>query len=231
MLPNNFSKLNFLISKHSSFNLTCTTCINAGGFFMNYLAHAYLSFNHTDILLGNMSSDFIKGKKKFDYTPGIQKGIALHRSIDIFTDAHAVTAEAKKFFKAAVGTYSGAFVDVTYDHFLAIDKNEFPQENSLQNFAAATYLQLQNNINLLPQRLQAMVPNMQSQNWLYNYCTVWGIEKSFEGVARKAVYLNSSAKAFAAFQENYDQLKICFAQFFPDVKNYAWQQFQLLTNQ
>jgi hypothetical protein len=29
---------------------------------MNYLGHAYLSFNHQDILVGNMISDFIKGK-------------------------------------------------------------------------------------------------------------------------------------------------------------------------
>ncbi len=36
---------------------------------MNYLAHAYLSFGDPDILAGNMISDFVKGKKKFDY-PG-----------------------------------------------------------------------------------------------------------------------------------------------------------------
>ncbi len=34
---------------------------------MNYLAHAYLSFNDPEILVGNMISDFVKGKKKFDY--------------------------------------------------------------------------------------------------------------------------------------------------------------------
>jgi hypothetical protein len=29
---------------------------------MNYLAHAYLSFNEPDILVGNLISDFVKGK-------------------------------------------------------------------------------------------------------------------------------------------------------------------------
>jgi acyl carrier protein phosphodiesterase len=51
---------------------------------MNYLAHAYLSFKHEDILLGNLISDFVKGKKKFDYPLLIQKGITLHRNIDTF---------------------------------------------------------------------------------------------------------------------------------------------------
>jgi len=30
---------------------------------MNYLAHAYLSFDHEEILVGNLISDFVKGKK------------------------------------------------------------------------------------------------------------------------------------------------------------------------
>ncbi len=195
---------------------------------MNYLAHAYLSFNNTEILLGNMSSDFIKGKKKFDYPIGIQQGIALHRNIDTFTDSHPSTAEAKKHFKAAVGTYSGAFVDVVYDHFLATDTNEFPKEHSLQKFAIETYQQLQNNIQWLPERLQRILPYMQSQNWLFNYSTLWGIEKSFEGVTRRAVYLDDFSTAFKAFEENYDELKTCYTSFFPDVKNYVMHQFQLL---
>ena len=49
---------------------------------MNYLAHAYLSFNDPDILIGNMISDHVKGKKKFDLPEKIQRGITLHRNID-----------------------------------------------------------------------------------------------------------------------------------------------------
>jgi acyl carrier protein phosphodiesterase len=40
---------------------------------MNYLAHAYLSFNEPGILTGNMISDFVKGKRKYDYSEIIQK--------------------------------------------------------------------------------------------------------------------------------------------------------------
>src|ERR1700712_5540566 len=105
---------------------------------MNFLAHAYLSFNHHDLLVGNMISDFVKGRKKFDYSSGIQEGITLHRQIDLFTDNHEATKEARKFLKPAVGLYSGAFVDVAYDHFLANDPNEF-SDYSLQDHAANTY--------------------------------------------------------------------------------------------
>ena len=30
---------------------------------MNYLAHAYLSFGYSELLVGNLISDFVKGKK------------------------------------------------------------------------------------------------------------------------------------------------------------------------
>ncbi len=94
---------------------------------MNYLAHAYLSFEITDITVGNMISDFVKGKQKFDYPLTIQHGIMLHRAIDGFTDTHPITREAKSFFKGAYGPYSGPLVDVVYDHFLANDPLRFPE--------------------------------------------------------------------------------------------------------
>ena len=88
---------------------------------MNYLAHAYLSFNEPGILTGNMISDFVKGRKKFDYPPQIKKGIELHHAIDEFTDNHPATKQAKEFFRSDYRLYSGAFVDIVYDHFLAND--------------------------------------------------------------------------------------------------------------
>jgi acyl carrier protein phosphodiesterase len=94
---------------------------------MNYLAHAYLSFEITDITVGNMISDFVKGKQKLDYPIAIQQGIMLHRFIDSFTDSHAVTRQAKSFFKEAYGLYAGPLVDVVYDHFLANDPLRFPE--------------------------------------------------------------------------------------------------------
>ena len=92
---------------------------------MNYLAHAYLSFNHPGILVGNMVSDFVKGAAKFSFNGIIQQGINLHRDIDSFTDTHPATREAKSVFQPAYRLYSGAIMDVLYDHFLANDPEHF----------------------------------------------------------------------------------------------------------
>ena len=110
---------------------------------MNYLAHAYLSFGHPQILLGNMISDFVKGKKQFDYAPLVQKGIKLHRAIDSFTDTHPATKEMKKIFTPVYRLYAGAFGDIVYDYFLANDKKEFETDESLQQFSQNTYTLLE----------------------------------------------------------------------------------------
>lgn len=194
---------------------------------MNYLAHAYLSFRQPGILVGNMVSDFIKGKKKFDYPAEVQKGIQLHRAIDTFTDDHAVTKEAKQIFRPFVGLYAGAFIDVVYDHFLAKDENEFPA-NSLAVFAEETYTTLNNYTDLLPERFRLMLPYMTRQNWLLNYATTSGAEKSFAGVARRAAYLTSSEAVFEAFQLNYNSLQQYYNAFFPGVKEFAREELDRL---
>jgi acyl carrier protein phosphodiesterase len=194
---------------------------------MNYLAHAYLSFNQPEILVGNMISDFVKGKKKFEYPATVQKGIALHRSIDEFTDEHAATRQAKEIFRANYRLYSGAFVDVVYDHFLAIDTNEFTDE-SLLNFTQSTYQQLSAYTILFPEKFHKMFPYMQAQNWLYNYRFNWGIEKSFGGLVRRSVYLTESDKAFELFENNYRVLQQCYAEFFPAVKKHAQEKLNQL---
>ena len=187
---------------------------------MNYLAHAYLSFHQPEILVGNMISDYVKGKKKFDYSPGIQQGMNLHRAIDTFTDDHAVTKEAKEIFRPHYRLYAGAFIDVVYDHYLATDPAIFT-DSSLQEFAAVTYQHLEPYSAVFPERFAYMFPYMKTQNWLYNYQQRWGIEKSLHGVVRRATYLTESATAFRLFEENYELLQTCYQQFFPELLQFV----------
>ena len=195
---------------------------------MNFLAHALLSFGDEDFLTGNMISDFVKGKRKFDYPVSIQKGIQLHRAIDEFTDFHPVTAEAKELFRPHYRLYAGPFVDIIYDHFLAVDDNQYLKNNGLKNFTEATYDQLSKNASYFPLPFQKMYPYMQSQNWLYGYSFKEGIRKSFGGLVRRASYLNESEIAFTIFIENYDQLAKYYEQFFPELKEFAFTKMQEL---
>ena len=185
---------------------------------MNYLAHAYLSFGRPGILVGNMISDHVKGKKKYDYPEQIQQGIAVHREIDRFTDVHTATKEAKEIFRPVYRLYAGSLMDVIYDHFLALDENEFTDE-SLKAFSVNTYAMLDQFTDHFPEKFSRMYPYMKAQNWLYNYRYRQGIEKSLAGVVRRAKYLEESDTAYLLFNEHYNKLKDLYQLFFPELKN------------
>lgn len=194
---------------------------------MNYLAHAYLSFDDPEILTGNLISDFVKGRRKFDYPERIQKGIMLHRAIDTFTDEHAATHRAKQVFRPHYRLYSGAFVDVVYDHFLACDEGEFTA-SSLFDFSQRVYAALDKQVAWLPDRFALMFPYMKSQNWLYNYREKWGTGKSFGGLVHRAAYLIESDTAYQLFDSHYQLLQDCYRQFWADMKPYARRMFDAM---
>ncbi|MEO8582892.1 MAG: ACP phosphodiesterase [Flavitalea sp.] len=191
---------------------------------MNFLAHAYLSFGDPEVLTGNMISDYVKGKKKFDFAPRILGGIDLHRSIDEFTDNHPVTKEAAKYFKPAYGLYSSAFMDVTYDHFLA-KEILLHGEQKFREFSADIYQKLERFEEVFPERFRTMFPLMKVHNWLLNYQFMWGIERSFQGLVSRAKYIDSSEAAMLVFMENYQLLSVAYKEFFPQLREYSLKKF------
>lgn len=189
---------------------------------MNFLAHAYLSFNKEEIVVGNLISDFVKGNKKFDYSKGIQDGISLHRKIDEFTDNHPQTKLAKQLLKPAVGLYAGAFIDVIYDYFLANNSSFFCNESELQVFADNTYKTLEKFTLIVPPNFEKVMPSMKANNWLFNYKFDYGVKRSFEGLYRRAKYLDSNENlAFELFKNNKDKLKVFANIFLSDVVFFA----------
>jgi len=196
---------------------------------MNILAHAYLSFRDPDTLVGNLISDFVKGKKKFDYSLPIQRGIELHRAIDDFTDHHPATKAAMEVFRPTYRLYCGAFVDVAYDHFLARDDSEFPG-NGLAEFAAWVYETADQYRGSMPENFERMLPYMRSQNWLLNYASLQGMDNSFNGLVRRSANLTDSAPASALFREHYQLLGDCYRHFWADVLPFARDRYQSLAN-
>ena len=194
---------------------------------MNYLAHAYLSFNRPAVIAGNITSDYIKGKKQYDYPEDIRKGIILHRAIDAFTDEHPVNKEAMNIFRPHYRLYSAAFLDIAYDYFLANDRQHF-SDDSLYRFAQEVYDILDNYEALLPEPFRRVLPAMKKYNWLYNYRNEEGIENSFHGLTHRARYIAESDTAFILFQKNIESLRKAYATFFPQLHQFAFTTLQSL---
>lgn len=176
-----------------------------------------------------MISDHVKGKKKFDYPPGIQNGIMLHRVIDSYTDTHEATRQAKEIFRPHYRLYSGAFVDVVYDHFLATDDTVFT-EQALLDFSQAVYAILDQKTQWLPERFAILFPYMKKQNWLFNYRTRPGTGKSLGGVVRRSVHLTESETAYQLFEQHYQLLQDCYRHFWASARPFIRSQFDALSN-
>jgi acyl carrier protein phosphodiesterase len=191
---------------------------------VNYLAHAYLSFEDPEILTGNLISDFVKGKKKYDYPRRILQGIDLHRAIDAFTDEHQTTKDAGRIFKPVYGAYGLAFMDVVYDHFLALDLAAKEKDYFL-HFTTGCYEKIERYQHILPQNFKNIFPYMKQHNWLYNYQFSWGITKSFAGLVHRAAYISDSAPASEIFEENYELFREAYNNFFPEVLKFCLKKF------
>lgn len=183
---------------------------------MNYLAHSFLAFSDEQIV-GQFLEDVIPNRDRYSYPEVMQEGITLHREIDTFTDAHAELREARKIFSPLVRLYSGAFVDVSLDYFLA---NSLADQD-LRNHAENVYRVLRKYEKLLPERLIRMVNGMEKDNWLYNYKEDWGIKYSMQNVLNKAKYLDKNLPVFEVFLHNKPQLQKHFDVFFPELLAHA----------
>jgi acyl carrier protein phosphodiesterase len=194
---------------------------------MNYLAHAHLSFNHVDILIGNFISDFVKGKDKFNFTKGVQSGIMLHRAIDTFTDENPIIKEAKKIFQPAYRLYSGAFIDVVMDYYLA---QQLLKEMDLKQYTEGLYQSIAIHQAVFPPTFQKMFPSMQEHNWLYNYQFKWGIEKSLIGLQRRAKYITEVDTAYQLFLQHDKELGDFFNDFWPQLYEFAEAEYKIHLN-
>ena len=186
---------------------------------INFLAHSYLSFSEEQ-LVGNMIADFVKNRDVARLPESIQKGIKLHRAIDTFTDAHPLIHEAKAPFRPLVRLYSGAFVDVAFDYFLANDTTENSQRE-WQEHSQRVYAVLRRYEEFLPEVFKKVLDKMQQDDWLYNYRNEWGIEYSFRNVVNKAQFLDKTTNVFPVFLANKDFLREKYEIFFPEIKSFA----------
>ena len=189
---------------------------------MNYLGHAFLSFGDAEVLTGNMTGDHIKGKLVLDtFPPGIRKGVLLHRKIDGFADVHPATQRAKLLFREHYGLYAGAIMDTLYDHYLANDPKHFSSQEVLKQFSTDTYNKLETQSAYFPASFTSYFSYMKEHDWLYNYRTLQGMQRSLQGLARRATHMPPPDKAYEIFVTYYYQLAQCYYEFIDDVITFA----------
>lgn len=183
---------------------------------MNFLAHIYLSGDNDLLKIGNFMADGIRGKQFETYPIEIQKGIILHRAIDTFTDAHPIFRQSTKRLHENYHHYAGVVVDVLYDHFLAKNWKNYSNEK-LEDFVAHFYKSLEENKNLLSERVLRIMPTLFQENWLVSYQTVEGINHILTQMDRRTKNQSNMRFGTQDLTEFYSEFEDEFTRFFKEL--------------
>lgn len=183
---------------------------------MNYLAHLHLSNHRPMLTIGNMIADFINNKQVEFYSPAVQMGIQLHRLIDTYTDQHPIVRQGTERLRPSQGKYAPVVIDILYDHLLAVNWEKY-STISLADFAKKQYVLLEENLEILPKKLQKNLPKMISGNWLEGYGQEKGIRYTLERMDERTKFPSSFVTAFDTLQEFYDLFEEEFNRFYPEL--------------
>ena len=184
---------------------------------MNFLAHFYLTRGLEEITAGNFIADFVRSSQQHLFSAEINKGIEIHRSIDRFTDEHAVVHQSKQRLREKYHKYATVIVDVYYDHFLAANWKKF-SDVPLAQFSYETYSLLRKHQNVFPFGAQRVFYFMSAYDWLYSYQSIEGIQNALHGLSRRARFNSGMEHAIDDLKKYYTEFEKEFNEFFPELE-------------
>jgi acyl carrier protein phosphodiesterase len=187
---------------------------------MNYLAHLFLAEDSADSILGNFMGDFVKGHIVDGYSSGIIRGIITHRKVDSFTDSHERVVSSKRLISADRRRFGGIIVDVCFDHFLARNWNDY-SSSELNLFIQKAYDLLERHRNILPEKLQIVIPRIIGENWLGSYLNIDGVGVVLNKISKRLKRENNLAGAVEELTSNYEVFEQNFRAFFPELIVYV----------
>lgn len=196
---------------------------------MNFLGHLYLSGKSDEIKIGNFIGDWVKGTPKnwsLNFTEDIRKGIILHRNIDTFTDKNPIVKQSAFRLKEEYGRYSGVIIDIFYDHFIAKNWQKYSKENFFsytQNF----YQLLLKYQNILPEKVQEIIPKMITAKRLESYATIEGINNALKRMSEYTSLPNKNGFAIDILQKYYSEFETEFETFFEQIILYVKDSFSI----
>jgi acyl carrier protein phosphodiesterase len=200
-------------------------CLHSDPYFryinlMNYLAHLYLSDRSEKGFLGSLLGDFYKTGDNDRYDQTIMDWTRFHWETDRFTDTHPDFITSKKRAALALDRFSGIYIDIYYDHFLARDWVLYSNLD-LKAFSQKVYAVLEANMGLLPERLKRLSAYMIRQDWLNSYADLEGVRQTFERLNYRTGKPGTFSQGCNELKKNYPLYRADFQRFFPELRRFS----------
>lgn len=189
---------------------------------MNWLAHIYLAEPGAESWVGAVAADWVKGEARARFSPAVQRGFALHRAIDLYTDVHPVVLHSQSRIQAPYKRYAGVLIDVFYDYFLSVNWAEYcPRPRG--EFITTVYNALAAHEPHLPAEVARGFRHMRDDDWLNSYATVDGIALTLRRLSRRLRPGNLLAEGAGEIVVHMDALDEDFRAFFPQLQAHVSQ--------
>lgn len=187
---------------------------------MNHLAHALISGDDEAIIVGGFLGDFVHGHIDPALPPGVRRGLALHRAVDVYTDGHPQVAAARALFEPPYRRYAGIVLDIWFDHLLARDFQRWSGV-PLEPYSAHLRDLLARNEALLPMPLKRFLRYMRLHDLPLRYRDEAQIQRVLEGVGTRLLRANPLATSLGEIDRRRPQLQQAFDAFLPDLLAFA----------
>ncbi len=186
---------------------------------MNWLAHVFLSPKRIEYQMGNLLADPMKGRCWEGAHPDLCAGMALHATIDAFTDAHP-EVQASKRLLAQKGALKGVALDILYDHFLSIHWSRFSTK-SRERFLMQFRLRAIKASGGYPTRAKEVIYKVVENRQLDSYARMDGVKRAFMRIEHR---LSDRLKArdgmmgyLSMIEMHKAELEASFLRFFPEL--------------
>jgi acyl carrier protein phosphodiesterase len=184
---------------------------------VNWLAHIFLSDNSIDYQLGNLLADPLKGRSWESASPQFENGIAMHGSIDAFTDSNALFLRSKSRL-GRKGYLRAVVIDIAYDHCLINYWGRYSKVG-LESFVTAFYENASAAVEDYPDDARLFVRRLIDHRVLASYGTFSGLETAFQRLdyrlSERMLARESALDYLPVLKREMVGIEEDFVQFFP----------------
>lgn len=190
---------------------------------MNWLSHLFLSKHDIDWKLGNLLADPLKGKSWIGASHSVKQGMALHQTIDIYTDNHSLFKKSKSLLKQ--DTYlRGVVIDVAYDYCLAKYWSNYSIE-TLDDFLDNFYTQAKQAYKNYPDTAKNFLDRLINADALRDYRNINHISQTLiridQRLSQRVAAKEKSSDHLPEVLANIEDIEIHFLAFFPQLMSHV----------
>ena len=186
---------------------------------MNFLAHLCLANGDSDLMLGGMIADFVRGRRALRAFPEpVRQGIVLHRYIDRQTDHSPQVKKLRPLFPREFRRYAGIIIDLAFDHELAANWWRY-MPGSLERFDLETRDLLRDNADLVPEGLANFMRYADRHGLFTAYREEDVTLYALAGVGTRLKRPNPLHRVAEIWPELAPEFRTAFRQFFPQIQS------------